>query len=185
MSAPLLLRKRGQRPSQVCADCRRRKLRCDRSMPCGQCVKSGRTDYCRYTVDDARPGKRGLVKTRVSESRTLGGPTAAGIVASQNSLQKERFLSEDGPSPSLSSEPNSNIPSEDGSEQDLVWTYLWYGSYAVDRFTEPFEGKTLSLPSEVLQGENESTAYYGRSHGAILLADVSPSVERHLGDTLS
>ncbi|RDA86469.1 hypothetical protein CP532_3607 [Ophiocordyceps camponoti-leonardi (nom. inval.)] len=37
------------RPVKSCAECRKRKLRCDRLLPCSQCQKSGR--LCRYTAD--------------------------------------------------------------------------------------------------------------------------------------
>lgn len=37
------------RPVKSCTECRKRKLKCDRSCPCSQCQKSGRT--CRYAAD--------------------------------------------------------------------------------------------------------------------------------------
>lgn len=40
---------RRRRPALSCTICRRRKLKCDRSLPCGQCVKSKTTDQCVYS----------------------------------------------------------------------------------------------------------------------------------------
>ncbi|KAJ5160764.1 uncharacterized protein N7482_007768 [Penicillium canariense] len=37
---------RRRRPPLSCTECRRRKLKCDRSLPCGQCVRSKTADSC-------------------------------------------------------------------------------------------------------------------------------------------
>ncbi|PYH46436.1 putative C6 transcription factor [Aspergillus saccharolyticus JOP 1030-1] len=39
---------RRRRPPLSCTICRRRKLKCDRALPCGQCVKSKTPDQCVY-----------------------------------------------------------------------------------------------------------------------------------------
>ena len=39
------------RPSFVCTNCRRRKVKCDRRTPCTRCVKSGLVQTCTYTVN--------------------------------------------------------------------------------------------------------------------------------------
>ncbi|KAL4893643.1 hypothetical protein BDV59DRAFT_193103 [Aspergillus ambiguus] len=39
---------RRRRPALSCTICRRRKLKCDRALPCGQCVKSKTPDSCVY-----------------------------------------------------------------------------------------------------------------------------------------
>lgn len=40
---------RRRRPALSCTICRRRKLKCDRTLPCGQCRKSKTPDACVYT----------------------------------------------------------------------------------------------------------------------------------------
>lgn len=40
--------KRRKRTSLVCENCRRKKIKCDKGQPCGQCVKSGKTGTCVY-----------------------------------------------------------------------------------------------------------------------------------------
>lgn len=35
-----------------CTECRRRKLKCDRSVPCDRCQKSGTAEICTYTTRD-------------------------------------------------------------------------------------------------------------------------------------
>ncbi|KAL4986274.1 fungal-specific transcription factor domain-containing protein [Aspergillus falconensis] len=41
---------RRRRPALSCTNCRRRKLRCDRSLPCGQCIKSKTADSCVFSA---------------------------------------------------------------------------------------------------------------------------------------
>jgi hypothetical protein len=38
------------RPALACAPCRRRKVKCDRNSPCGQCMQR-KSDLCTYTED--------------------------------------------------------------------------------------------------------------------------------------
>lgn len=40
--------KRRKRPSLVCENCKRKKIKCDKSEPCSQCIKSNSADSCRY-----------------------------------------------------------------------------------------------------------------------------------------
>lgn len=47
-SKPLLVPyKRSQRPSWSCTECARRKIKCDKKVPCQSCVKRGKADHCR------------------------------------------------------------------------------------------------------------------------------------------
>jgi hypothetical protein len=41
-------RKRKQRAVLSCNDCRRRKLKCDRELPCNRCKHGGVADKCAY-----------------------------------------------------------------------------------------------------------------------------------------
>lgn len=44
--------KKRPRPVMSCFECRRKKLKCDRLLPCHQCKKSGRTARCAYAVQE-------------------------------------------------------------------------------------------------------------------------------------
>ncbi|KAG4027374.1 hypothetical protein MFRU_030g00110 [Monilinia fructicola] len=46
-----------RRPALSCIQCRRRKIKCDRNMPCGQCISS-KTPACQYSSDSAPQPKR-------------------------------------------------------------------------------------------------------------------------------
>ncbi|KAJ5739122.1 hypothetical protein N7533_011906 [Penicillium manginii] len=43
---PARMVQRRRRPPLSCTECRRRKLKCDRSLPCGQCIRSKTADCC-------------------------------------------------------------------------------------------------------------------------------------------
>lgn len=46
---------RRRRPPLSCTECRRRKLKCDRSLPCGQCVRSKTADDCAFVSPQPGP----------------------------------------------------------------------------------------------------------------------------------
>ncbi|KAJ5925253.1 transcriptional regulator family: Fungal Specific TF [Penicillium verhagenii] len=46
---------RRRRPPLSCTECRRRKLKCDRSLPCGQCVRSKAADSCVFVGPQPGP----------------------------------------------------------------------------------------------------------------------------------
>lgn len=45
--------KRKKRQPLSCGECQRRKIKCDRQMPCSACVRRKRTDYCSFDDEDA------------------------------------------------------------------------------------------------------------------------------------
>lgn len=66
-----LRRGRGKRQPLSCLACRRHKLRCDRAVPCGSCVRYSREDYCRQNPASAR---RRWLPARASATVTSGAP---------------------------------------------------------------------------------------------------------------
>ncbi|KAG0686453.1 hap1 transcriptional regulatory prottein, partial [Pichia californica] len=44
------MKKSLQRPSYVCTNCRRRKVKCDRKFPCTRCIRSKLQDSCTYNI---------------------------------------------------------------------------------------------------------------------------------------
>lgn len=53
MNKPRIQRR--QRAVLSCNDCRRRKLRCDRKLPCDRCIKGGIAEECAYETDNQTP----------------------------------------------------------------------------------------------------------------------------------
>lgn len=66
-SKPVLIPyKRSQRPSWSCTECARRKIRCDKKVPCASCVKRGKADHCRLegsSYEVTGPSSQGSVQT--------------------------------------------------------------------------------------------------------------------------
>ncbi|KAJ5525840.1 hypothetical protein N7494_012490 [Penicillium frequentans] len=60
---------RRRRPPLSCTECRRRKLKCDRSLPCGQCVRSKTADSCVFVGPQPGP-------TPESSSRRMSPPVS-------------------------------------------------------------------------------------------------------------
>ncbi|KAL2846864.1 fungal-specific transcription factor domain-containing protein [Aspergillus pseudoustus] len=60
---------RRRRPALSCTVCRRRKLKCDRSLPCGQCVKSKTPDLCVYSAPKSSQ------KSEIPTSQSAGSPS--------------------------------------------------------------------------------------------------------------
>ncbi|KAM6485734.1 hypothetical protein HDV62DRAFT_259333 [Trichoderma sp. SZMC 28011] len=63
---------RRRRPALSCLECRRRKLKCDRSNPCGRCVTT--ETQCNYRIHQERPGARHRQTRRISSSSVPSPP---------------------------------------------------------------------------------------------------------------
>lgn len=64
---------RRRRPALSCLECRRRKLKCDRSNPCGRCVST--ETQCTYKICQEKPGARHRQTRRMSISSVPSPPT--------------------------------------------------------------------------------------------------------------
>ncbi len=71
-SKPVLVPyKRSQRPSWSCTECARRKIKCDKKVPCQSCVKRGRAEQCRLEgspLESAGPSSLRGLKTPEEQS---------------------------------------------------------------------------------------------------------------------
>jgi hypothetical protein len=71
-----------RRPALSCVQCRRRKVKCDRNNPCGQCMLLRNSDPCTYSSDDrgivyeqsARPNQGVLSRGRREEGINSNHP---------------------------------------------------------------------------------------------------------------
>lgn len=63
---------RRRRPALSCLECRRRKLKCDRSNPCGRCVST--ETQCNYRIHQEKPGARHRQTRRISSSSVPSPP---------------------------------------------------------------------------------------------------------------
>lgn len=89
--------KRRRRPPLACVACRRRKVRCDRKLPCQNCTRARRATSCTYVSDERLEPREGTQGDSDSTSgRTFdrgdvlsappvgGGNTATGSLHSQS-----------------------------------------------------------------------------------------------------
>ncbi|KDN71058.1 putative fungal specific transcription factor domain-containing protein [Colletotrichum sublineola] len=101
-SAP---RKKRRRPALACEQCRRRKVRCDRNLPCSTCVRSGHA-LCTYT-SQTKPAARTL--------RDHGADGSADHMASSHNGLSDPALSALQPLPP----PSHSAPSMTTAQNDL------------------------------------------------------------------
>ncbi|TLD09886.1 hypothetical protein PgNI_05797 [Pyricularia grisea] len=82
-----------QRVRLSCLECRRRKLSCDRSMPCERCIRSGTPEICSYETRPglAPPAKNGLSQGALSsfESRLSHPPPPPGEYRRDSILSRD------------------------------------------------------------------------------------------------
>lgn len=65
--------KKRNRLTVVCSNCRRRKSKCDRQQPCGNCLRLGDQDTCRY-IKELKAGKgRILIDARIDKKLSPNG----------------------------------------------------------------------------------------------------------------
>ncbi|KAG7702927.1 hypothetical protein KL930_002769 [Ogataea haglerorum] len=64
--------KRRNRPSFVCINCKKKKIKCDKRLPCSNCLKSHLADSCHYRHSSAKhpPLKDSIGRGRAFEGRT-------------------------------------------------------------------------------------------------------------------
>lgn len=86
------VRKRN-RLTVVCSNCRRRKSKCDRQIPCGNCVRLGDKDTCVY-IKEAK-GERAPINVRIGKTQTSNSRgNSVSLAKKQVSIDT---VQEDGP----------------------------------------------------------------------------------------
>ncbi|KAL9111375.1 MAG: hypothetical protein Q9227_004252 [Pyrenula ochraceoflavens] len=158
-----VVRKRNRVPLS-CAPCRHRKLKCNRSNPCENCVKRGDAASCTYAAPTARKKNsqsqgnptspddmqnridrlEGLVLSLMTNGQQTPGPTAANnLLAGSMSAVSGREPTDGG--------DNEMMDGEDESDTDQV---------------------TQSLGVMKVFDNNTKTMYYGEAHWAAVLHGI-------------
>lgn len=169
---------RRRRPPLSCTECRRRKLKCDRSLPCGQCVRSKTADSCVFVgpqpgelPESSRPMSPRASQTRGSNeaSSSKGGmfvfDSKMGPKSSSNRVSKRgqpdemhelkhrlRMLENALSRPNALYTPDQSL-SEAFSEGETNSTE----AAGVDE-------RVRFLPDASFRGKKGKTKYFGRSH---------------------
>lgn len=171
-----IVRKRNRVPLS-CAPCRHRKLKCNRSHPCENCVKRSDASSCSY----AAPGVRkkaapvmgpttpddmqnridrleGLVLSLMTNGAQSAGPTAAAEAISRSASESYRS----------GSRTNSGIPETVQEDDDML----------KEDVAEDSDLESVSNSFGVLKVDNEKhkALYFGDSHWHMVLADVSSHI---------
>ena len=182
--AAVVTPRRRRKATHTCEECRRRKIRCDRSQPCGHCAKAGVSANCKYSnylgpAVSRAVGPPQLVfpvdpdirRPRLTKSGAAGQANAGPIL-------------HDAPAPSednrrqLAQTTTARPMTAGGTLTDRAlgiprWQLAWNGSRATDTFVEPIGGKTIMVPKEAFRGINGGSAtHWGRSHGATSVYQV-------------
>ncbi|SMN19329.1 similar to Saccharomyces cerevisiae YKR064W OAF3 Zinc cluster protein [Maudiozyma saulgeensis] len=113
------VRKRRNRRTVVCTNCRKRKSKCDKQNPCNTCAKYGDSETCTYvsaSVTHTRISKkkvkdRQLKKEKSSSSLTQGSATPINIIGSSSTTlsSSQRTTSNEAQMPNLIQDQMSQI----------------------------------------------------------------------------
>ena len=182
--------RRRRRPALSCEQCRARKIKCDRSYPCGQCLQS-RTFSCSY-----RPGTHPV--TDMASNAFLPVQTSIGIPNPAHSIpnSSSTHVSSVGLSPSSVHLSGTTHPSSYSSpiavpgkshQVDTPESKILFGriheleaqlAVAKSEFSKSEQAATLSSPIEnstpkQLRGTVSKTRFFGPSHWMYSYVNVS------------
>ncbi|CZT09354.1 hypothetical protein WAI453_003210 [Rhynchosporium graminicola] len=163
-----VVRKRNRVPLS-CAPCRHRKLKCNRTNPCENCVRRGDASSCSYAAPGIRKKNQsqgatspddmqnridrleGLVLSLMTNGAQSAGPTAAADAISR----------------SQSDSAASSFPTElDRDDDDMIKEEEEGGDSDVD-------GVTNSLGVLKVDADKGKSMYFGDSHWHLVLADIA------------
>ncbi|KAH6952686.1 fungal-specific transcription factor domain-containing protein [Fusarium avenaceum] len=161
--------KKRRRPALSCEQCRRRKIRCDRSLPCVNCVKS-KISPCTYAPTHV-PASR----ARKATNHAVGADSTSHVPARSAAvdLTRKQSLSDTSARQTSSSIPSSTVGSNSGAstvdalaarvkelEQKLAESCY---------ITQPAEGKLWQDEDHQedeapMKGTVSKTRFFGQSH---------------------
>jgi hypothetical protein len=177
---PISRRRQHNRLALSCSQCRQRKIRCDRASPCLHCVKS-KLD-CRYEASSAPEGSL-IPGQHVFSARPLHqAPHPPSVNHGLTTLSASRPQPDNvgREQPATAARGMSASPSSEVTSSPRL---LWHGSRATDEYVSPFDQRTLSVPKEVMFGEDNATVFWGRTHETNFVTRVStgylPSAAKH------
>ncbi|KAJ5579550.1 uncharacterized protein N7459_005535 [Penicillium hispanicum] len=176
---------RRRRPPLSCTECRRRKLKCDRSLPCGQCVRSKTADSCVFV--GSQPGVSSESSRRMSppvsrmrppgNSNDQSGGSGSMFVfdSKQNSKSNSNRVSKRSHQDELHemrqrlrmlenalAKPNA-LRTPETSVSD-VFSETGTGTVTNSAEAAGVDDRVRLLPDASFRGKKKKTRYFGRSH---------------------
>lgn len=182
--------KKRRRPALACEQCRRRKIRCDRNVPCNHCVKN-QISTCSYapTHIPASWAKRGNDSSRQNDTRERNENSQAFILPAPGTEKgtppSSEFISpqpsqwlypvhDDTGTSSVSGSGAGSMSMNKGSPNDVDWLkarlhHLEEKMSKVDMTSgdeSEYYGKSPEGTESTgpIRGTVSKTRYYGRSH---------------------
>lgn len=161
-----------RRPAVSCEKCRRRKIRCDRNMPCDQCIRS-KSDTCTYLSDDSpaltgrdrRVGVGGMTNSSTTSSTmSHESPSSAKILPATGVFE---------PLIDQLSAPGNSTTGPDKEHSSTVQALPGQLHQSRHKLpdpsrTEPTESATVSLPVHTTalptKGVFSKARLFGQSH---------------------
>lgn len=170
-----------------CIVCRRRKLRCDRSSPCAQCVKSKTAGSCTYagdqlgsTASTRRSGTPPRPRLQMANNRAI--PSAGGLYVfdSKHKASSNR-VSKPGDQNELHELRNRVQSLENAlSLQGTILTPESSGGCGFSTIRPPLAPEDAfvrenidAMPEKYLRGRNSRTRFVGRCHWTLPVSFVS------------
>ncbi|KAJ0416213.1 fungal-specific transcription factor domain-containing protein [Aspergillus carlsbadensis] len=163
---------RRRRPALSCTVCRRRKLKCDRSLPCGQCVKSKTPDLCVYSAPKSSHKALGvptsLSASSPSEHRDAPSDAASLVGNGLYVFDSKNRIAKPRGRPDELQELRHRVQTLERalarSEPAQTPESSGYDSASELRISDPISNKVLNLPDiACFRGKNGRTRFRGRS----------------------
>jgi hypothetical protein len=170
-----------RRPALSCAECRRRKIKCDRNIPCGPC-RQAKSATCTYSPEGLARKSHGIGLPSSATTTAAPGPEGEFFIDRINHIANGPELS---PPLTLShppSEPRSTSPCQSTASSrgghdvqgllDRVQKLeSMLASTSIDDRNKP--KNTLQESSKELRGNLSKTRWFGPSHWMHAFSQVS------------
>lgn len=181
-----------RRPALSCEQCRRRKVRCDRNMPCGPCKKVYGSMDCSYVYEGkaALKARRETSKTNDNDARPgpehlqeatdvhIGGADDGRIAQMESTIRalQDRVHCLENSAPGSSSRPETADESspQENTCVDVPRLASRDGEAAGNGQDAARQSQTLIPPlAPRLKGTGEKTRLFGTTHWAIVFQQVN------------
>jgi hypothetical protein len=163
--------------------CRRRKLKCDRSLPCGQCLRSKTPHECVFVGPQPGPAEPPQMSPPVSQRANNEPDHKSGIFVFDSKLGANSSRGTKRARPDELHELRSRLRQLENSVGRPV---LQTPETSIGDVFSPSEGETTNssenvgvedrvrfLPDSSFRGKRAKTRYFGRSHYTTTISFVS------------
>ncbi|KAL4943973.1 hypothetical protein BDV06DRAFT_188517 [Aspergillus oleicola] len=174
---------RRRRPALSCTICRRRKLKCDRSLPCGQCIKSKTPDLCVFSAPQSsqKVAPRSNVPSSPSDRRNAPSDGASSVgngfymFDSKNRVAKPRGRSDELHELRSRVQTLEHALARGNSVQPLdISDYDCVPEFPMRTAQDVISDQVQNLSERAcFRGKNGKTRYRGRSSAELTLTLVS------------